>query len=293
MISATIIAAFAGLASSFGWGVGDFFAAKASKATSPAITQLIVAVLSAGIFTIIFWLFMRASAQFHVNGLLYCAAAGIFMTLASVSFYRGLQIGPVSLVSPIAAAYPLITTVIVLAVFKDKLNTTQLSGIVVIVAGVLAASGVIGTKTTITFSPGIAYALVTAVLWGFGYALLGPAVDSLGWQMASLVQLLVMAATYLLLFKVFYKDERVKLIDLHPRKNTYAILNALIAIFAIVVFNFGITYAASTAVVTAISASYPAITIFLALRQFKEEIRIIPLLGGFVSIAGVVLLAIG
>jgi drug/metabolite transporter (DMT)-like permease len=289
----TVIAALAGLVSSFCWGIGDFFAARASKDTSPAIGQLVSEPASAFIYSLVFLLFMRGDFHVHTSGVLYCIAAGVFMTLAGICFFRGLHAGPVSLVSPIAAAYPLFTTVILMSVFQNKLNIEQLCGIAMIVVGVAAASGPVNTKASaFKLSKGIKYAIATAILWGIGYALLGPAVASVGWQTASLLQLIVMTVTYLLLFPVVYPSVRVTLHDLHPYKNRFALINAMIAIIAIVVFNFGITYASSAAVVTAISASYPAITIFLARKQFKEKTQLIPLSGGFISILGVILLSV-
>ena len=293
MLSNTIIAALAGLASSFGWGVGDFFAARASKDTNPAIAQLVVESLSAAIFLVIFLVFMRASFYSDAAGLAYGVGSGIFMSLSSVCFFRGLQAGPVSLVSPISAAYPLVTTVILLTVFHDSLNLLQLGGIALIVIGVMTASELVTTKVSaFKLSRGVKYALATALFWGVGYALLGPAIKALGWQTTSLVQLLTMALFFIAMFRVIYPSVKLTKADLHPRKNKFAIFNSVISLFAIVIFNFGVTYASSAAIVTAISASYPAITIFLALKQFKEEVRFIPLIGGFVSVIGVIILAI-
>jgi len=43
----------------------------------------------------------------------------------------------------------------------------------------------------------------------------------------------------------------------------------------------------------AVSACYPAITVALALRHFKESVHWVQLGGAAVSVAGVVLLSIG
>lgn len=47
------------------------------------------------------------------------------------------------------------------------------------------------------------------------------------------------------------------------------------------------------AVVTAISAWDPILTIFLALKYFDERVKILPLAGAFVGIIGVVVLSLG
>jgi drug/metabolite transporter (DMT)-like permease len=50
---------------------------------------------------------------------------------------------------------------------------------------------------------------------------------------------------------------------------------------------------ASGAIVTALSGCYPVLTVFLALRHFKEEFKLIPLAGGLVSVVGAIMISVG
>ena len=84
-----------------------------------------------------------------------------------------------------------------------------------------------------------------------------------------------------------------------PSKKTFSLMSgkivllvAIVQLFGLVVFDFGLTKASSTAVITAISASYPALTVFLALKHFDEKQTIAALAGAFVTVAGVVILSL-
>ena len=76
--------------------------------------------------------------------------------------------------------------------------------------------------------------------------------------------------------------------------NRYVVIGALMAVATIAVFNMGFTYGKTAGAITiAVSACYPVVTVALALRHFKEEIRLIPLLGAGASVAGIMLLSLG
>jgi len=69
---------------------------------------------------------------------------------------------------------------------------------------------------------------------------------------------------------------------------------AIIQMLGLLAVNLGLTKVPDSApVVIAISACYPVLTIFLALRHLQERIPLVPLLGGVVGVAGVVILSLG
>jgi drug/metabolite transporter (DMT)-like permease len=65
---------------------------------------------------------------------------GIVNTCANLSLYRGLAIGPVAIVSPIAASYGLVTTILSLCIYHDVLGTLQVLAIGLVFAGVVLAA---------------------------------------------------------------------------------------------------------------------------------------------------------
>src|SRR5688572_20426528 len=145
MTDNTLLAVLFGLGTALSWGVADFYGAKASKAVNPILAAFFVQLVGAILFTLLYFLILRPQTPITPEGLLYGAAAGVFMTFGLAAFYKGLQIGPVSIVSPIGAAYPLITTLIVV-IFGATLTALQFAGIGLIIAGVAAASGLFSVK---------------------------------------------------------------------------------------------------------------------------------------------------
>lgn len=289
-MNAAIFSTVCGLLAALSWGTSDFFAARASKKESGEVTALVVSLGSALVYTV-FYLFNRGPQAWTGAGFWYALAAGAVMGLGLLFFYRGLEVGPVSVVSPIGSAYPLVTTLLVLTVLGGKLTGLQIAGILLVVAGIVGASGVTEAKPgERRLTRGVVLALITFVLWGVAFALLGQAVNAIGWQKTTLVD--IWLELIAIAVAVNFMGVRIKLSQAGLLRDKFILGAALIQLFGLMAFNFGLTRSSSSAVITAISASYPALTIFLALRQFKEKQTAVALTGGFITVAGVVILSI-
>jgi drug/metabolite transporter (DMT)-like permease len=285
-----LFATVCGLLAALSWGTADFFAARASKEESGEITAVAVSIVGAVAFPI-FYLFDHGSEAWSHTGIGYAVAAGAFMGLGLLFFYRGLEVGPVSVVSPVGSAYPLVTTLLVLTVLGGTLSGLQIAGILLVVAGIVAASGVTEAKPgERRLTRGVVLALITFVLWGIAFAFLGQAVNVIGWQKTTLVDIWLELAAIGVAVPLL--GTKVTVRNLSVVSDKYIAGAAIIQLFGLIMFDYGLTRASSSAVITAISASYPALTIFLALRHFKEKQTIIALAGGFVTVVGVVVLSI-
>jgi drug/metabolite transporter (DMT)-like permease len=293
MLDIAVIVSLLGLFAAISWGTADFFAAKSSKALSPEIATLVVGAIGAVAFSL-FYLFRQGSEPWVLEGVLFAAGAGIFMGAGLLAFYRGLDVGPVSIVSPVGSAYPLVTTIIALSVFGDKLSSSQLFGIVLIVVGIMSASGLFSArKSERRLTKGIMYGIFTFVLWGIAFVLLGEAVSQIGWEKTTfvdiwfeLVAIVIFVSRLKSRQKFSFNRAGLKIIA-----NKYLLAAALTQVVGLVVFNIGLTLSASSAIITAISATYPALTIFLALKHFNEKVTLVPMLGAAVTIIGVVILS--
>lgn len=292
MTHLVLIASACGLIAALSWGIADFFAAKASKKISPESVALWVSLIGVVVYTLIYPLYPGGS-HWSSGGVGFGIGAGLFMGAGLLLFYRGLAAGPVSIVSPIGSAYPLVTTLIVLTLFGGTLSNLQVFGIFLVVAGIIAASGIFQTmKSQRKLTRGVLYALPTFVLWGVAFAFIGQAVSSIGWQKATFVEvwselLIIVVAILILRNQTEPSKLNVKLLA-----NKFVIGTALLQLFGIIIFDVGLTITSSSAVITAISASYPALTVFLALKHLNEEQSLVPLLGGFVTVIGVMILSL-
>src|ERR1035437_3211858 len=138
----TILVTSLGLLAALCWGTADFFAAKAAKTVGPIQSIFVSSILELPIFIIIYLLF-HTQWIFNDIAFIYAMAAGVFFSLAGVFFFKGLEKGPVSLVSPIGSMYPLFTTFLALLVFKAHLSGVELAGILLTILGIMATSGLL------------------------------------------------------------------------------------------------------------------------------------------------------
>jgi uncharacterized membrane protein len=230
--------------------------------------------------------------SWNLVGFLYAATAGLSMELGMLAFYHALDAGPVSIVSPISSAYPLVTTLLVVWIFHGHLSTLDIFGIFTVVIGLVIASGIFTTKMKDRkLSKGMFYGLVTLVLWGIGYAVLGKAVTELGWQKATLLNMVTGLFILSALLLVTRGTRFLKDFDKTNLSDKYILVAAFLQLLAGVIFSIGLSRARSTATITTISSTYPALTVLLAIRHFGERIKIVAFLGAITTIIGVVMLS--
>ena len=211
------------------------------------------------------------------------------------AFYKGLEAGPISIVSPLGSLYPLITTLLAVLVFGATLSAGQVVGIAMVIAGVLIAAGILNTtKKERRLHDGPRYALWAALFWGISFTLQAQAVIGLGWQMATLISYVMLTVTYVVITPFIKGNEAFTREALqHAVKSKYIIGATVFGMTGFLALNLGISKDVSSgAVVAALSATYPLITVFLALHRLKEAVQPVPLAGAFLGVAGVIVLSI-
>ena len=295
MDSTILLVAGYGLAAAIGWGIADFIGAKASKTLGPIMSAFIVNTIGAIAFALIFLLFLRDSYQMTAAAFWYAVGAGSTITLGAIAFYKGLKAGPVSLVTPLSAAYPLVTTFLAVVIFTARLTAGQIIGVGVIVVGVMLASEIIGkNRTTRRIGEGPMYALLCALGWGIGYALMAQSAKRVGWESATLIEFGAIVLAFLACLPFARKYERITWKATRSMlTNRIIVCTALIQVMAALAFNIGLSKeTTSGALVSALSACYPVLTIILAMRHFGEKFDLIPFMGAGLSIIGVIAISI-
>lgn len=291
-----LVAAF-GLSAAIGWGIADFIGAKASKTLGPIMSAFVINTIGAIAFALVFLLFLRDSYQMTTVAFWYAVGAGSAITLGAIAFYKGLKAGPVSLVTPLSAAYPLVTTFIAVVIFNAKLSLGQIIGVAAIVVGVMLASEIISSnnKGWRRIGEGPMYALLCALGWGIGYALMAQSAKRVGWESATLVEFGAIVLAFLACLPFARKYERITWNATRSMvTNKIIISTALIQVLAALAFNIGLSKeATSGALVSALSACYPVLTIVLAIRHFDEKFDLMPFAGAGLSIIGVIAISVG
>ncbi len=161
-----------GLVAAFAWAIHDIIVRQISQNAPLMACLLMVLVVGAGFHLAV----MAGTGGFTPIGgeaALYATIAGGFFLLASVGLYNAFQRGPVRLVSPIIASYPVLS-VAWAAMSGASISPWQWGAVLAIAAGVsmVAALADEGVEDVPPKGPTILYAAASAIgfagTFGFG-----------------------------------------------------------------------------------------------------------------------------
>ena len=111
-----MLAAVCALAASIAWGVGDFLGGLKSR-TVPVLVVLVLAQVS-GVLAIGLVVAIAANPP-PGTSILWAPLAAIFGTIGLAAFFRGMAVGSISVVAPIAAVGAVVPVVFGIATGDD------------------------------------------------------------------------------------------------------------------------------------------------------------------------------
>lgn len=279
-----MVAVALGLAASISWGFADFIGGSKSR----ALDLLAVLVVSQGVALVVLLVAVAARAEGPPPGesLAYAAAAGTAGVVGIAALYRGLAVGAMAVVAPIAALGAGIPVVVGIAT-GDRPGPLALAGIVLALAGVvLAAREEAPEDGGARLAVGVGLAAVAAI--GIGLFLV--CMDAAG-DADVLWALLLARLTSVVLLCVAVSVARPDLAATRPH---------LAAVAAIGLFDLsanGLFTLAATeglvSVASVCSSLYPVVTILLARSILGERVRPAQTVGIALVMLGVVGIAAG
>lgn len=174
-----------GLVAALGWGLADFGGAVISRRIGSVPTVLISQASGALVMAVVLVLGEQGVDALTPN-LGWVLLGGIVAAAAYASHYRALQLGPVSVVSPIGAAYALVGVALAVVLLGERLSAAELGGAVVTVLGVMLASADLRAllEGTHERAPGLPLALLSALLFGVAGYILAWLSREVGWAVA-------------------------------------------------------------------------------------------------------------
>lgn len=276
-----------GIIAMIGWGAADFFAA--------------IAVRKAGTFTVYFWsallsvLFFLPLAPFFGIPILSWTAvalllfASLLTVISWLAFYKGFQVGKVSVVSPIALSWPALTVILSITILKESLTFIQASGVAFAIAGGIMVSFRLSDIGKLNFSSpssGVKYALIAALGWGVYFIPVDILVERYGWFFP-LFLIHAISAGYILA----YSRATRRSVRFPMGLGKLLLIIAGLNVFAYLSYGLGIT-SEHTAVVAPIIAAAPAITVLLARKYFNESLELNQKTGIISILIGLVLLSV-
>jgi drug/metabolite transporter (DMT)-like permease len=128
-----------GLAAALGWGCSDLLAAIGSRRMGSRATVMVAQIVGLLCFGLL-WLVTTPEWRLPARDVAILLGSGCFAGIAYFTAYRGLELGPVALVSPIASAFAAVTVLLAVVLLGESLGPILLSGVVLTIVGVVLAS---------------------------------------------------------------------------------------------------------------------------------------------------------
>jgi drug/metabolite transporter (DMT)-like permease len=223
------------------------------------------------------------------GSLVSAAALGPVAVVAYMGFYKALELGPISIVSPIVSAFGAVVVLLALLVLGDSLTAVQAFGCGLVLSCVVVAS-IETSGTDRAGATGIALSLVACLAFGLYLFLQGELADELGWLLPILVSRVVAVLMLGALLAAMPGDEpRDKL---GPAGVAGCAATGALEASAYLFFNRGAEIGEIALTGAAVSA-YPVIPILVGLFALHERVARHQLVGVAGVLAGMVVLALG
>ncbi len=306
-----------GLTAALCWGVADYCLRGATQTagTFRALYFMQVVGLLALLLGIEVWSpldFSRATP----GALLATAAISLLILVGAALLYRSFAIGKLAVVSPIAASFGAVTTILAL-LSGERPNPPQLVGLGLLLIGVVlsgAAPSAHGesrgrgeqgeTRWRRLLGPGVAEALGATLLFGVGYWAMRFVVDQIGSVQVAMIGKATDFAALTLIVLVGWASRRLIGVGafaqgtaspaaraLAPRSGAFwgwLIPGAILDTAANVAYNIGVS-GALTSVVATLSSLFTAVTVVLAWIFLHERLTRIQWAGVGFILAGIAL----
>jgi drug/metabolite transporter (DMT)-like permease len=280
-----------GFGAAFAWGSADFGVALVSRTIGSFTTLVLANLAGVLLFSILAATPAASLPPFH-PALLALPLIGVSGALTYIAFYRALQLGPIALVSPIAAGYAAIVIALSLIFLNEHVAAMALVGAAITIAGVVLASTDL-RRLPIGESRGRGGGLFLALLamlgFGVGAFLIGVFARDTGWFGSIYLSRLGSAAT---LAVILAAKGRGGLKAPGVGRAASAMAIGLLDIGGFALYARG-TEVGRVSITAAASVIYPLIPILVGVVYLRERPAPNQWIGVAAVGAGIVLLAIG
>ena len=275
-----------GLVAACAWGFHDICVRKVSQ-TVPLMASLLTVLVVALLFQLGLIAASDTVGPLPLNAVVYAVTAGFFFLMASLALYAAFQRGPVRLVAPIIASYPILS--VAWAAFQGEAVTAlQWGAVLMIVVGVGVVAA-LADDTTGQIPPKgrtIAYSGIAAIGFAGTFAL-GQQAAVLGDELSATALTRVIALTILVGGIVILR------LPMWPGRKALVVLVLMgladgIALASVMAAGRldGAQYAAVAA------STFGLLTIVMAWAFLRERMSIFQWMGCAVAFAGIGYLAI-
>lgn len=269
-----LFAIIGGLGAMLGWGISDFFAKKTVDKIGDTVALFWMQALGL-IPLVIFFLFNFDLSNFSLNQIPYVILWGVIDGTGYLMFYKALEKGKVSIVSPIVASYSAFSVLISALVFGEQLSSKILLILGVIFAGIMFTSIDFEEVKKDGFDKkdlvkGVPEALLGVALFSVWFPFWDNFVSGGNWLV---LVILLRAVITLFLFgvtKVSKLSTEVK--DLQVVK--WLVIIGLLDAIAYLTLTWGYGVTSYTSLISVLSATFSLPTLLLARIFLKEKLQL-------------------
>jgi drug/metabolite transporter (DMT)-like permease len=283
------IALLGGMMGMFGYGICDFIIKRTIDRIGALQTLLYAQFIGAGFVSL--YLVKEPSLPILSAFRMLCILLfGVFSAVAYLALFKALEVGKLSIVSPITSSFAMISATVSFLFFGESFSQLKILALSLVIIGIVLTCFDIrdlrSRSSAASLSKGVPQAIVSAVVFGLFLPFWDRFVEGEGWVVWIMLERLIVAV-----FLVIYSSFSGKEITL-PRQGRIVFWLILIALFDAVGF-FGNTWALSasvdtTSIVAAVSSAYPLVAGSLAFGLLKERLSINQYIGIVVTISGLV-----
>jgi drug/metabolite transporter (DMT)-like permease len=271
-----------GLLAALGWGSGDFAISRVTRAIGATQAMFYVQVVGIPVLGAVL-LARHDLPPTDLRGWGLGIAANLFNLGGSLLLYRAFAIGTLSIVSPIASSFALVTTMLAL-LSGERPGPLTLGGAVLVVSGVIVTSRSPGGSAD--RPRGVLEAVGAAICIGCYFWAVSYATPLLGIVWPVMIgRLMVLAVSLALMAR-----SRSRPAPLSRNLLLFVIGAGVLDTAAFICFNIGIS-GAYVSVVTALASIFSAVTVLLAWVFLRERLSMSQWAGVAGLLVGVLLVS--
>ncbi|MCX6774067.1 MAG: DMT family transporter [Candidatus Micrarchaeota archaeon] len=270
------------------WAVSDFIIARIiKKGESPEKVFFYSQLIGTIALAIVYFAFFSNPADLTQDLIIMLLVAGFLNVISYLFFYKGIEKGDLSIISPLSSCWVIVTVVLGMLFLNEQVSILEGLGIIICVAGILLTSFRLKDLIIAKFmNPynGANFAIMAALSWGILFIFIGMLNSRLGWFLPILI---IRAVS--LVFASMYMGATKKSISLNISLLPVLFFIAVFDAFAFVAYSLAIS-SSYTVMVAPVAATYPLIVILLARIFLKETLGLGQKIGIGLALLGVFLL---
>ena len=288
-MSAIIQSILAGMGGMFGWGLYDFFGGLFSKRIGNFKTffwSQLAGLVFATLLTVAFAINLNIPTRIVIL----IPIASIFYAVAYLLFFKGFELGNVSIISATMNLWAVFTMLFAFIFLGQRLSTFQFLGVLMIIAGVALVSLKWSDikDQNIKLLSGIKETILAALLFGIFWNLSEIISEKIGWVSTTLF-VKIGIVLFMLLFSL-KADRELRIAKTTPKIQMMILFAGVLEAAAVASVNWGLTIG-DVILVTPISSALSIVTIAMAVILLKEKITKLQGIGMTMVITGIVMTA--